>query len=230
MDSIDKSQYQTPRTVYNEELYSHIEKSAPLKTPEKLNAPFQFVKDVEAFIDSARDTAEALEQKHGREMKVPRTNITFVRSAREHSLFDKQQKDVERELTVNTLFAEKNRFGVHYSSGKDVPNSPPEAGHWYVEEMVNGVFDGSKVTHIETYAHAVYMFDHQGRHVPMNIANLEIFAPMVKHYPGAVIDAYPFDRDRADILLDSIDFPDDISQLLPPAQPEAKKSDYDRAA
>lgn len=213
---MDKSQYQTPQTVYNTEAYSIIEQSAVQNTPEKIHAPFQFVKDLEDILDSCHETAEALEQKNGREIKFKYVPVTFIRAARSHEEILEEQLNAERIVSMD-LFRDKGRFCAHYGGKIQTQYSTPEVGHWYIEEMVNGKPGTGPVTHIETHKDHVKKFDHQGRRVPMTISDIEVFAPLTYHYTSEVMDQlYPFDRDRADIILDGVDFPDNVAMLLPP--------------
>jgi len=220
---MDKSQYHPPHTVYSEELYSHIEKSAVQQTPERLHAPFQFVKDIEELVDSFRETAEAIEQKDGREVKLKYVPITFWRPARPHEEILKEQKDTERLLSI-PLFRDKGRYCVHYGGKVNTPYATPDVGHWYIEEIIDGTLGTGSVTHIETHPQHIKKFNHDGQRVPVTISDLEVFAPLVYHYVHAVIEAYPFDRDRAEVILEDLEIPDDVSMLLPPEHHDPQSS------
>lgn len=216
----DKSQYQPPRTVYNEELYSQIEQSAIRNNPEKLPEPFQFSKDLEDILDSCRETAEALEQRNGREVKFKYIPVTFVRAARPHEEIFKEQLNDERLLSVD-YFRDKGRYCVHYGGKIKTPYSTPNAGHWYIEEMVNGRPGTGPVTHIITHNDRIEMYNHDGQRVPLKISDLEVFVPLVFHYTEEAMDKlYLFDRDRAEVVLDGIEFPENVAMLLPPEHRE----------
>ena len=104
---MDNSQYHPPRTEHSAGIYGNIEKRVFEDSPERLKPPFQFVKDIEKLIDSFRDTAEAIEQANGREVKVRYLPVSLIRPARKREVIRRHLIDVERTLG-GQLFAEKN--------------------------------------------------------------------------------------------------------------------------
>lgn len=224
-------QFQPPRTEYSQELYAALEHSAAPKTPEKLRAPFQMVKDVEKLVDSFRETAEALEQRDGREMKIKYVPVTIIGSPRTHDEIAKSQKNIERRMTMD-LFAEKGKHCVHYDGKVSTPYATPDIGHWYIESnLKDGTPGTGEVTHIETHPQYINIFNHDGQRVPARLSHLAAFIPLAYHYARTVIDAYPFERDRAEVILDGLDIPEDISALLPPEHHgPSSQSDYRLAA
>ena len=226
---MDKSQYQPPRTEYSAELYEQIEKSAVKSSPERIQAPFQFVKDIEALVDSFRDTAEAIEQSKGREVKVKYLPVSFIRPARKREDIRKELIDVERSIGSN-LFAEKGKYYFWYGEKGASAIRTPDVADWYIEEIVPSNPGSGVVTHIETHPHHIKKFNHNGQRVPVTLSDLEVFIPAAYHYVHAIMDAYPFERDRADVILDGLEIPNDVAALLPPEHVESQKNDYGLAA
>lgn len=226
---MDKSQYQPPRTEYSDELYRQIEQSAIHSTPERLPvAPFQMVKDIEALVDSFRDTAEAIEQAKGREVKVKYLPISFIRPGRKHDDIRKDLVDKERSIG-GQLFAEKNKYYFWYGEKGSSAIRTDDVADWYIQE-INPNNNGEGITHIETHPHYIKKFNHAGQRVPVSLSDLEIFIPAVYHYVHAIMDIYPFERDRAEVILDDLQVPNNIPALLPPTQSLEYKSEYNRAA
>jgi len=221
---MDKSQYQPPRTEHSAELYKSVENSPVKSSPEIIRGPFQFTKDIETLVDSIRNTAEAIEQKNGRNVGMKYLPITFVRPARSHAEIFKEQLDKERALTSD-LFAEKNKYSFWYGGMAHTPQATPNIASWFVEELASG-----RITRIQTHPDYIQMFNHEGRLVPMALSDLEIFVPLIRHYVQTILPAYPFDNDRAEVILDGIDIPEHIEMLLPPEHGNAQKSDYAQAA
>ncbi len=226
---MDKSQYYPPNTEHSAEIYQQIEQSTIKSSPERIQAPFQFTKDIETLIDSIRETAEAIEQKKGNEVRFRHIPITFIRPARPHAEIFKEQLDNERSLTTE-LFAEKNKYSVWYGGKAHTPQATPNLASWFIEERVPGKPGAGRITRIQTHPNYIQMFNHEGQLMPMTISDLEVFVPLVRHYVDTVLPAYPFDKDRAELLLEDIDMPDNIAMLLPPEHVEGRKSDYDRTA
>src|SRR5690606_1067514 len=127
----------------------------------------------------------------------------------------RSQLDAERALTP-VLFAEKGRYCVHYGAKVNSPAATPGVGHWFIEEMVHGVPGTGPVTHIETHHQYVIKFNDAGQPEQMRISDIEVFSKLAYHYVSTVLEVYPFDRDRAEVILDGIDVPDNITALLPP--------------
>jgi len=223
---MDKSQYQPPRTEYSAELYEQIEKSAVQHTPERYQqAPFQFVKDIEALVDSFRETAEGIEQRKGRETKMKFLPLTFVLPARKHEEIRRELIDTERRIG-GQLFAEKNKYYFWYGEKGESAIRTEGVADWYIEEIVPGKPGGGVITHIETHPQYIKKFNHNGQLVPVTLSDLEVFIPAAYHYVYAIMDAYPFDRDRAELILEEMDMPNDVSALLPPVHGENRKSDH----
>lgn len=224
---MDKSQYQPPRTAYSAELYKQMEQSAIQHTPERLKqGPFQSIKNIEAFIISCRDTAEAIEQRNGRVVELKFLPISFVRPARKHHEIHKELIEAERRIGGD-VFAEKGKYHFWFGGGSHSSAQTQGVGHWYIEEIASGA-----ITHLETSADSIAILNHSGQPVPVTLSDLEIFIPAACHYVYAVMDKYPFDKDRAEVLLENMDFPDlnDIATLLPPAHNDGSQKDFGLAA
>lgn len=226
---MDKSQYHPPLTEYSAELYEQIEKSTVKDTPERLRAPFQFVKDIETLVDSFRDTAEAIEQTHGREVKVKYLPVSFVRPPRKREDIRRQLIDTERAIG-GQLFAEKNKYYFWYGEKGESAIKTKDVADWYIEEIVPENPGSGVVTHIETHPQYIKKFNHAGHRVPVTLSDLEVFIPAAYHYVHAIMDVYPFEKDRAEVILDGLELPDHVSALLPPEYRSANKTDYGLAA
>jgi hypothetical protein len=226
---IDKSQYRPPQTEYSADIYKQIESATAPKTPEKIQAPFQFVKDIEVLVDSFRDTGEAIEQAKGREVKVIGLPIVINRPARKSEVIRKDFIDKERVIGGN-LFAEKDKYYFWYGGKDKSAKAEPDTAGWYMEEIAPQKSTSNVVTHIETHPHHIKKFNHDGQRVPMTISDLEVFIPATYNYVREIMDIYPFDKDRAELLLDELEIPDDISALLPPEHVDGQKTDYGVAA
>jgi len=227
---MDKSQYQPPRTEYSAELYKQLEQRPVQSTPERMpTAPFQMVKDIEALVDSFRDTAEAIEQAKGREVSIKYLPISFIRPARKHEEIRKDLIDREREIG-GRLFAEKNKYYFWYGDKGNSPIRTEGVADWYIQEITPGNAGEGVITHIETHPNYIKKFNHAGQRVPISLSDLEIFIPAVYHYVHAIMDIYPFERDRAEVLLDGIELPNDVSALLPPTPAAKYKDEYGLAA
>ncbi len=226
---MDNSQYHPPRTEHSAGIYGNIEKRVFEDSPERLKPPFQFVKDIEKLIDSFRDTAEAIEQANGREVKVRYLPVSLIRPARKREVIRRHLIDVERTLG-GQLFAEKNKYYFWYGEKGESAISTPGVADWYIEEITPENPGSGEVTHIETHANYIKKFNHVGQRVPITLSDLEVFVPAAYHYVHTIMDAYPFEKDRADVLLDGLELPRDVSALLPPQHDEYRKSDYYRAA
>jgi len=213
----DKTQFQTPNTVYNSETFDRFYDKADIPaTPEKVQAPFQFAKDLEAIMDSCHDTAEALEQKNGHQMRIKYVPFQLTLSARPHEKILEEQLNAEREVSMR-LFRDKGNSCVHYNGKAQGPYADPEIGHWYIETMINGKPGTGRMIHIETHKDFIKKFDSFGQLKPVTLADLEIIVPLMKHYVQEVMkELYPFDWDRAQVLLEGIDFPDNFEKLLLP--------------
>lgn len=224
---MDKSQYQPPRTEYSAELYKQIEQSTIQHTPERQKrGPFQSIKDAEAIIDSCRDTAEALEQRNGREVRSKFLPLSFVRPARKHHEIHEALIEAERKVG-GQVFEKKNAYYFWYRGADHSPTRTDGEGHWYIEEIASGA-----ITHLETRPDSIAILNHDGQPVPVTISDLEIFIPAVYHYVYAIMDIYPFDKDRAEVLLEGMKFPDlnDIATLLPPSHNEGPQNSHGLAA
>jgi|GEM_PF-2000781 len=226
---MDKSQYHFPKTEHSAELYTTSSERALQSSPERAPAPFQGIKDIEALIDSFRDTAEAIEYTKGREVKLKYMPISFVRPARSHQEIRRHLIDTER-VIGGQLFAQKNTYYFWYGEKNETVPREPGVADWYIEEITPGSSNPNIVTHLETHPQYVKKFNHAGQPVPVTLSDLEIFIPATYHYVRAIMEAYPFEKDRAEVLLDSLDDPRDILALLMPTQDEPPHSGYDQAA
>lgn len=226
---MDKSQYQPPQTIHSAELYQPVEKEAAPLSPERLRAPFEFIKDIEVLIHSFRDTAEEIEQRNGREVSLRFLPITFVRPPRKSEVIRKGLIDTERTIGGN-LFAEKGKYHFWLGDKRHTAYASQGLGDWYIEEISPENPGTGMVTHIETHAGYINKFNHAGQLVPMTLSDLEVFVPAVYYYAHAVMDAYPFEKDRAEVILEGLNVPDDISALLPPAHVAGSQTDSMRAA
>jgi len=224
---MDKSQYHPPVTEHSAEIYNQVEKSAT-NNPEQLRAPFQFVKNIETLVDSFRDTAEEIERTHGREITFKLLPISFVRPARKREDIRRELVDAER-VIGGQLFAEKNKYYFWYGEKGDSAIRTKDVADWYIEEINPGQ-PGSSITHIETHPQYIKKFNHYGQRVPVTLSDLEIFIPAVYYYIHAIMDVYPFEKDRADVILDGLELPEDVSVLLPPEYRNTSKTNYDLAA
>ena len=227
---MDNTQYQLP-PEYTAELYEEIEQSILQSTPEhQPQAPFQFVKDIETLVESFRETAEGIEQRNGREVKMKLLPVSFVRPARKHEEIRKDLIETERRLG-GTLFAESGKYHFWLGDKGSAANRNEDVADWYIEEIIPGPSGVGVVTHIETHPQYIKKFDHNGHLAPMTISDLEVFIPAVYHYVYAIIDAYPFERDRAEVILEDMNIPNDVSALLPPIQTaEGLRNNYGLAA
>lgn len=221
---MDNSQYHPPHTEHSAELYKQAEQSVINASPERIRSPFQFTKDIETLVDSIRNTEEAIEQKNGRVIGGKYVPITFVRPARSHADIFKAQLDKERSLTTD-LFAEKNKYSFWYGGTAHAPQATPDIASWFIEELSTG-----RITRIQTHPDCIQMFNHDGKLVPMVLSDLEIFVPLIQHYVKTILPAYPFDYNRAEVILDGIDIPENIEMLLPPQSNNIQKTDYTQAA
>ena len=218
---MDKSQYHPPYTEYSAELYEQIEKSAVQSTPERNQpAPFHFVKEMEALVDSFRDTAEAIEQKDGREVKVRFIPVSFSLAPRSHSKIREALMEQEK-LVGRNLFADKERYYFWKGQKGTSIHGTSEVDDWYLEETAPGMPSGTGVlTHIETHPNDIRKFNHQGQPVPLTLSDLEVFVPLTYHYVRGILEMpeYQFDKERAEVILDDMDVPsrEDILSLLPP--------------
>lgn len=230
----DKSQYQPPQTVYSSELYE----SAFQNSPEKIRAPFQFSKDLEAILDSSRDTAEALEQMNGREVtyepKYLPFPITFIRSARPHNVILKKNLDAERYASVrlkslNGEMVDEGpaRFCIHYGANVQTQYSTPDVGHWYLEEMIDGKPGTGLVTHFMTHKDYILEINHDGQSMPVSLERLSSIVRVFHEYTlTALKEVYPIDLERAEAILgteaeiDAVEFTDNVSLLVPPVHRE----------
>ncbi|MGV9001557.1 MAG: hypothetical protein ACOH18_01205 [Candidatus Saccharimonadaceae bacterium] len=235
---MDNSQYHPPQTEHSTELYKQVEQHTIKSSPERLRSPFQIFTDVQNLVQSFRETAIALEESKGRVVKFWNLPISFVRPPRSRAKIMTELINNES-IVGGQLFAEKNKYKFWYGDKGQSAISTPDVGDWYIEE-INAEGSGvGVITHIETHPnHAnpinyVKKFNHDGQWVPVTLSDLEIFVPAVYHYAHAILDgveAYSFDRDRKDVILDGLEIPDDISALLPPEHSDVSKSDYYLAA
>lgn len=206
---MDKSQYLPPRTEFSADIYAQIEQSAFNSTPEKIKAPFQGVDDAEKLIDSFHETYIALEQANGHEVKLKYIPVSFSLPARSRAKILKELIDAEGDIG-GELYAEKNRFRFWYGGKSKLANNA-SFGNWYLEDKTAGA-----VTHIETNPHHINKFNHNGQRVEVTLSDLEIFIPAVYHYVRSILKLYPFEAERADVILDGLDLPENIEALLPP--------------
>lgn len=227
---MDNSQYQLP-PEYTAELYEEIEQRVVQSAPEhQPQAPFQFVKDIETLVESFRETAEGIEQRNGREVKMKMLPISFVRPARKHDEIRKDLIEIERRLG-GTLFAESGKYRFWLGDKGNSAIKTEDIADWYIEEVTAGPTGIGAVTHIETHPQYIKKFNHEGHLVPMTISDLEVFIPAVYHYVYAIMDAYPFERGRAEVILEDMTIPNDVSALLPPIQTaEGLRNNYGLAA
>lgn len=219
---MDNSQYLPPRTEYSAELYEQIEQSIANSSPEKIRAPFQGVDDAENLIDSFHETSIELEQANGHEVKLKYIPVSFSMPARSRSKILNELINAEGDLG-GELYAEKNRFRFWYG-GKSRSTNGIIFGNWYIEDKATGV-----VTHIETHPNHINKFNHNGQRVEVTLSDLEIFIPAVYHYVRSILKLYPFEAERADVILDGLELPDNIEALLPP-QHNVAKNEYGIAA
>lgn len=225
---MDNTQFQLP-PEYTAELPKEIEQRVLQSTPGQPQAPFQFVKDIEVLVESFRETAEGIEQRNGREVKMKALPVTLVRPARKHDEIRRDLIEIERRLG-GTLFAEAGKYHFWLGDKSASIAKAEDIADWYIEEVTPG-HSGGVVTHIETHPQYIKKFDHKGRLVPMTISDLEVFIPAVYHYVYAIIDAYPFEKDRAEVILEDMSIPNDVSALLPPIQTaEGLRNSYGFAA
>lgn len=225
---MDKSQYRFPESEYND-ASNRARLEAFRNTPEKLQAPFQFIKDIEEVVFSFRDTAVALEQRNGRIIKLPIIGVPVKVSARPKEEIYKQLIEQERVIGGKIYEnGEANGYGFWLDQkGSSVISDTIADWHLEIPNPQDPKNPGG--VHIETSAHHLKKFHKDGKLYPMSIQDIERFVPAAYHYAHEILPLYPFDEARADVLGD-IDIPDDIAALLPPTHVEGTKSDYELAA
>lgn len=225
---MDKNQYQPPQSEHSAGIYKQVEQSPFKGSPERLGSPFQFVKDVEALVDSVHGTGEELEQKKGREVHLKYTPITFVRPARPHHEILNEQLNMDRSRTTD-LFAEKGKFCVWYGGSAHSPRDNQKFGSWFIEEVVAGKPGAGRIIRIQTHPDYIQMFNHEGQPMNMTISDLEIFVSIVRNYVPAILPSYPFDQAWVDVVLEDIDMPENIGMLLSPQRTDDSKLSNNQA-
>jgi len=224
---MDKSQYHPPQTVYSAELYAQIEKSALQNSPERRRGPFKFIEQIATLVDSFRDTAVAIEQQKGREVRVPLLPIVIHLPARHPKLIHKDLIEQER-VRGGRIF--KGGYFFWLGDKADSPIATKEVHDWFLAPTDGYSINEAEIIHIESSPDHLLKFNAAGQPLPMTIQDIERFVPAAYHYAQEVLEIYPFEKDRAEVILDGMDIPDDVAVLLPPMHPSGQQDGYKLAA
>lgn len=231
---MDKSQFTIPEGEFND-ASNRARLEAARTNPERVQAPFHFVTDLEHALSSFRDTAVALEQSEGREIKLPIIGLSFKLS-KPLNTSDIYKKLINKEPIIGgRMFYPKGTKDedIHHRFWFGLKGSSPistQTGDWYFQSPNPQDPRNPYLMHIETSPHELLKFHSDGRPYPMTIEEIQWFVRSAYHYTHEVLnELYPFDATRVELLND-IEVPDDISALLPPEHTKNNKSDYRLAA
>lgn len=221
------AQYQIPENGYTEN-DARKEVAQIQFTPERERnyEPYRFLMNIRDAVESFRETAIAIEQRHGRYKEVRGVRLPGKLPARHPEKILKSLVDEEWKIGGDLYGKDAG-----YRFGLDARLTAVNQADWYHTAPNPADPEHPHVVHFVVTPTKLEMLLTDGHAYAPTIQDIQRFVHGAYHYLYNIRELYPLDATIDDLLQEiAADIPDDLNELMPQNHAGISRDDYRLAA